>query len=458
MLLRAYQSDWGLPVTGDLTPEMQQRLAREHPDTESQWYQVDGQDCEVWNPLPQARERVTWTGGCANGRISGQGTLIFSYLLDGIDQIGSLDGRRSEGEYMDGKENGYVTSFNDEGVKIAEGDHVGGMAHGKRILYYSDGRKLFEGEFRRGERHGFSTQYSYELATDDGIHDVITSGNYSFGKRQGEFKLIYSDGEVRVVKYESGKVVREVSRDKIDPSKYFSNISSNAQTAATSGATGASTLSTASTASSSLGTGTVCGFGDESSVRKSYAESVRIQRAGGQRESMLTEDFDTSFARIRADAETQLRNNNMSPARFVEAAQEQIVVLRSTYQSSANVFETLTGDDLAEVSCIGGGNIASGALCAGSSAHIAAVQAAMYCDAIASTYGIDAPGGVGWTPKYVGDPLPPQSIPTSTPTKLPPCCIGSNGNPRKFGAKTDATSFCALDAAERATYPQCSSL
>jgi hypothetical protein len=62
------------------------------------WITATNKPCKIWNPEPQAKESVTWSGGCKDGLASGKGILRWTE-----------NGKRDvefNGEYAGGKRNG----------------------------------------------------------------------------------------------------------------------------------------------------------------------------------------------------------------------------------------------------------------------------------------------------------------------------------------------------------------
>jgi TonB family protein len=103
--------------------------------------------CLVWNPYPQQRETVSWSGGCdRNGRAFGSGVVEWRYG----DRLG-----RYHGDYRDGKPNGRGTYTSANGNRY-EGEYRNGLRHGRGVYTYANGGR-YEGEYRDGKPHGFGT-------------------------------------------------------------------------------------------------------------------------------------------------------------------------------------------------------------------------------------------------------------------------------------------------------------
>lgn len=77
------------------------------------WISDSKTGCKVWNPAPQARETIRWSGGCEGGYAQGKGTL--EWFENG------RPGDRYVGEYQGGKRNGHGVVTMSNGTRI-EGD------------------------------------------------------------------------------------------------------------------------------------------------------------------------------------------------------------------------------------------------------------------------------------------------------------------------------------------------
>jgi hypothetical protein len=77
------------------------------------WIADSKTGCKVWNPAPQARETIRWSGTCEGGYAQGRGTL--QWFENG------RAGDRYVGEYQAGKRNGHGVVTMSNGTRI-EGD------------------------------------------------------------------------------------------------------------------------------------------------------------------------------------------------------------------------------------------------------------------------------------------------------------------------------------------------
>lgn len=77
------------------------------------WIADSKTGCKVWNPSPEARETIRWSGSCEGGYAQGKGTLQFFE--------NGKPGDRFEGEYQAGKRNGHGVVTMSNGTRI-EGD------------------------------------------------------------------------------------------------------------------------------------------------------------------------------------------------------------------------------------------------------------------------------------------------------------------------------------------------
>jgi hypothetical protein len=77
------------------------------------WIADSRTGCKVWNPAPQARETIHWSGRCKGGYAQGRGTL--QWFENG------KPGDRYDGEYEAGKRSGHGVVVERNGTRI-EGD------------------------------------------------------------------------------------------------------------------------------------------------------------------------------------------------------------------------------------------------------------------------------------------------------------------------------------------------
>ena len=163
--------------------------------------------CYIWNFSPQVGETVTWSGGCAGGKPSGEGWV--RRTVDGDVQEGPyVDGMRhgqwvlrfangdvAEGPVVDDKRHGqWVQRFADG--EIHEGPFVDGKQHGQWVLRYADGG-VQEGPFVDSKRHG---QWVERFADGD-----VQEGPYVDGMRHGQWVVRTADGRVQEGSFVEGK-------------------------------------------------------------------------------------------------------------------------------------------------------------------------------------------------------------------------------------------------------------
>ena len=79
----AYQRDWKLTETGEISKDLITRLSGDHPATQSRWMAVlladnNGQ-CKFWAKEPGAEQSATWSGACLEGKANGLGKLVMKF-------------------------------------------------------------------------------------------------------------------------------------------------------------------------------------------------------------------------------------------------------------------------------------------------------------------------------------------------------------------------------------------
>ena len=109
---------------------------------------------------------ITWSGGCIDGKASGEGRLVV--------------------RFSDGEEANY------------EGSMRAGKMHGQGTYIYPSGNR-FEGGWRDSEPHGHMT-YFYT----DGSRGM---GEWRHGKMHGYMIFTWADGTLMICEYRDGKSV-----------------------------------------------------------------------------------------------------------------------------------------------------------------------------------------------------------------------------------------------------------
>ena len=101
--------------------------------------------CKIWNPNPQPKESVQWSGECVNGLAHGQGTAQW---IKGNAVVETDQGEWREGRQIKRAVQVWATGR-------YEGDVVDGLPHGRGLLLWNGFR--YEGEFRNGKPNGTGT-------------------------------------------------------------------------------------------------------------------------------------------------------------------------------------------------------------------------------------------------------------------------------------------------------------
>ncbi|MGI6719204.1 MAG: toxin-antitoxin system YwqK family antitoxin [Bacteroidales bacterium] len=62
--------------------------------------------------------------------------------------------KQCEGNYEDGKKEGYWEVWYENGNSWSQGNFKNGLSEGKRVLYYENGQVYIEGNYKQGQRVG----------------------------------------------------------------------------------------------------------------------------------------------------------------------------------------------------------------------------------------------------------------------------------------------------------------
>ena len=92
------------------------------------WLEVKNKPgCHVWNTNPKPDETVTWTGQCADGKLSGKGRATWRFREDG-----AWASSYEEGPFVDGKSSDghWVARFADADGEVWEGSLSKGVLNG----------------------------------------------------------------------------------------------------------------------------------------------------------------------------------------------------------------------------------------------------------------------------------------------------------------------------------------
>ena len=210
------------------------------------WIVAENQPCQTYSRVPGAARTVTWSGGCVDGKASGDGrlvrwnagTLVYEYegqmrdgRRNGRGTFTYADGNRYEGEFRDGKIHGrgtyawangerYKGEWRDE-KKHGQGTHTwpngnryegewqDGKIHGRGAYIWANGDR-YEGQFRdgkidgpvtytwvNGERYqgGFRMDKKHGWGTHTWPNGNRYEGEWENGKMHGRGTYVYANGE-----------------------------------------------------------------------------------------------------------------------------------------------------------------------------------------------------------------------------------------------------------------------
>ena len=106
------------------------------PEYNTCWMELSNRPgCYIWNFSPQLRETVTWSGGCAGSKPSGEGVLRFNEKgktakgITGVEITLSPTANVFQGPFVDGKKHGQWVACSADG-DVAEGTYVEGKQRG----------------------------------------------------------------------------------------------------------------------------------------------------------------------------------------------------------------------------------------------------------------------------------------------------------------------------------------
>ena len=97
---------------------------------ESKWIVDETTGCGTSNPFPAPDERIRWYGQCKDGRLKGEGTLIW--------YRGGVEVERNEGTFLNGELHGHAVTSYPDGQSIT-GEYLKGHRHGDFYVAQKDG-------------------------------------------------------------------------------------------------------------------------------------------------------------------------------------------------------------------------------------------------------------------------------------------------------------------------------
>ena len=184
--IAAWQQANGHVATGALTEGQAESLLADAENLAPpelfgpNWIVAENQPCQVYDGQPEPGERVTWSGGCVDGKASGDGRAVWR---------GAYGKYVYEGEFREGKHHGHGAIIWPSGSRFEgdrfEGEFRDGRMHGHVILIWGDGRR-YEGELRDGTLNGYGTYTFANGNRYEGTwHDWKPHGRGTYTKTDG---------------------------------------------------------------------------------------------------------------------------------------------------------------------------------------------------------------------------------------------------------------------------------
>ncbi len=182
------------------------------------WVKDPTTDCQVWSGDDgSAKEVVSWSGACADGKAVGVGSLVatdkdgLALVFNGEMKAGKMDGWGSMKFRNDetGKYDRYIGNFENSTPK---GDGIYDSSEGWRLQGYFDGAfdtgdgtlfidkddAVIRGEFKDGELAGDAFMYYKTKEGETYFGDIANKARDGFGT------LIHANEDVYVGEFEKG--------------------------------------------------------------------------------------------------------------------------------------------------------------------------------------------------------------------------------------------------------------
>ena len=148
------------------------------------WSPTNKKNCHVWNPIPQLNETASWSGNCANGRVNGNGSVVWSW----DSNSGNRYSRIIEGEFRNGIRLGQVKiTYENRDVYVGTLDLITGEMHGDGSYTDREGN-TYVGELKNSQMHGKGS-----LTSALGSH--LENGTWTDSTFTGEGTIVYETGD-----------------------------------------------------------------------------------------------------------------------------------------------------------------------------------------------------------------------------------------------------------------------
>ncbi len=146
---------------------------------------------------------------------------LISFMMTGLVLAADIryqDGRKVEGDYIDGKKNGVWSYFNTCGEKVRQETYQADILNGPAYRWDDDGFLLSEENWKMGKRHGRSVQYWITGAlSSEGMFNEGTgkmTGWSPSGKKKSEQEYVNGKEIGKHISWsENGQKAMEYTRD-----------------------------------------------------------------------------------------------------------------------------------------------------------------------------------------------------------------------------------------------------
>ncbi|MCJ8344268.1 hypothetical protein MJH12_01920 [bacterium] len=150
------------------THSLSHKFVRRLKNLPERWATDQKTQCKLLYKNPAFSLGFSWSGSCVKGFGHGQGELLIKKHGRAIlKYVGSL---------KNGKLHGFGKNFKDATMLVYEGQFIDGRENGFGVAYRIDGSKWYEGPWKDGQPHGLGKDFNT-------ANEVIYEGEFIHGNR-----------------------------------------------------------------------------------------------------------------------------------------------------------------------------------------------------------------------------------------------------------------------------------